>query len=101
MIPPVRGGRRDPFPKSNGTEVVETVTENITAVAATDIAAAEAGTVIVTETKKGIETGSTAATITNADAVAKTEKKTVAGETVTVIETKGITGSDEGRGKTK
>ena len=51
----------------------------------------------MTETER--EIGNTAAMITNADAVAKIEKKTVAGETVTVIETKKITESDEGKGK--
>ena len=75
------------------------MTESITAVVVTDIVAVEAGTVTVTEKETGIETENTAATITNADAVAKIEKKTVAGEIVTATETKGTTESDEGRGK--
>ena len=70
-------------------------TGSTTAVAATDTAAVEAGTVIVTET----ETGNTAATITNADAVAKIETKTVVVGTVTARETKETTGNDEGREK--
>ena len=76
-------------------EAVETETENTTVVAATDIAAVEAGTVIVTET----EIGNTVAMITNAGAVTKIETKTVAVETVTARGTKGTTGNGEGRGK--
>lgn len=96
LIPPVRGGHRDPFPENDGMEVVEIETENTTVVAATDIATAEAGTVIVTET----ETGNTATTITNEDAVGKIKTKTVAVESVTAKKTKGTTENDEGRGKT-
>lgn len=95
LIPPVRGGHRDPFLESNGTEVVEIEKETTTVVAPTDIAAVEVGTVIVTET----ETGNTVATTMNADAVVKTEIKTVAVETVTARKTKGTTENDEGRGK--
>jgi len=76
-------------------EAVEIGTENTTVVAAMDIATAEVGTVIVT----GTETGSTAATIMNADAVAKIETKTVVAETVTARGTKRSTENDEGRGK--
>ena len=96
LTPPVLGGHKGPFPESDGTEAVGIETENTTVVAATGIAAVEAGTVIVTET----ETGNTAATTTNADAVATIETKTVVVETVTARETKGTTGNDEGRGKT-
>ena len=76
--------------------VAEIGIENTTAVVATDIATVEAGTVIATGT--GI--GNTAATNTNADAVAKIETKTAAADTATVREKKEITESDEGRGKT-
>ena len=95
LIPPVRGGHRGPFPESNEMGVVEIGTESTTIVAAMDTATAEAGTVIVTET----ETGNTAVTTMNADAVAKIEIKTVAVETVTAREKKGTTENDEGRGK--
>jgi hypothetical protein len=98
LTPPVRGGLRGPFPGINET-VVENVTESITAVAVTDIAIVEAGTVIVTEKETETETGNTAAMITNADGVAKIEKKKVAGVTATVIETKRITENGEGRGR--
>lgn len=95
MIPPVRGGRRDPFPESDETEVVEIGAGSTTVVAATDIVTVEAGTVIVTET----ETENTVATTMNADAVAKIGTKTVAGETATARETKRTTENGEGRGK--
>lgn len=94
--PPVPGSHKDPFPGNNEMELVETVTGTITAAVAMSIAAVEAGTVIVT----GTETENIAATITNVGVVVKIEKKTVVGETATAIETKGITESDEGRGKT-
>lgn len=76
--------------------VAEIGIENTTVVAATDIAAVEAGTVIAT----GTEIGNTVAMNTNADVVAKIETKTAAAETATARETKGTTESDEGRGKT-
>lgn len=94
-IPPVRGGHIGPFLESDEMEAVEIGTENATVVAATDIAAVEAGTIIATET----ETGNTVTTTMSADAVARIGTKTVAAGTVTARETKGITGSDEGRGK--
>lgn len=77
-------------------EVVGIVTESTTVVAATDIAAAEAGTVIVTEK----ETGNIAATIMNADAAARRKTKMVVVGTVTAKRMKGNTENDEGRGKT-
>jgi hypothetical protein len=95
LIPPVRGGHRDPSPESDEMGVVEIGTESTTIVAATDIATVEAGTVIVTET----ETGNTVATTMNADAVEKIETKTVVVETVTARETKRTSENGEGRGK--
>ena len=98
LTPPVRGGHRGPFPGNNGT-VVESVTESIIAVAVTDTATVEVGTVTVTEKETGTETGSTAATITNADDVAKIEKKKVARVTATAIEMKRIIENGEERGR--
>lgn len=69
------------------------------AVAVTDTAVVEAGTVTGTEKETETEIGSTAATIMNADGVVKIEKKKVAGVTATAIETKRITENDEGRGR--
>lgn len=76
-------------------ETAEIETESTIVVAATDIVTAEAGTAIVTET----EIGNTVAMITNADAVTKIEKKTVAVESVTAKEMRETTENDEGRGK--
>ena len=96
LTPPARGGRRDPVLGTDGMEVVEIETESTTAVAAMDIAAVEAGTVIATET----EIENTAVTITNEGADAKRETRTVAAETETAIEKKRITENGEGRGTT-
>ena len=76
-------------------EVVEIETKTTIAVAATDIAAVEAGIAIVTETGPG----NTAAMTTNADVVTKIETKTAVVGTVTARETKETTGNEEGRGR--
>ena len=94
LIPLVRGGRRGQFLENDEMEVVGTETETESITAAVDIAAVEAETVIATETEK------TAAMSMNVGVVVKTETRIVAGGIVTVIERKGTTGSDGGRGKT-